>query len=115
MSPVACHASYSFMCQALRGFLVDVVESRDHDVVDTIAFRASATLYAMLLNHPIDEKGRCRSCRRSAAGFGRRRRRCRVHLLTGLHMLYSGDFLLSYVAGELGLDPIPRSLRQLAT
>lgn len=100
--------SYSRICQALRGFLVDAVESKDHATVNTIAFQASATLYSLLLDHPINEKGRCRSCPRSTTGFGRRQRRCRVHLLAGFHMLYSGDFLLSHMASELGVDPIPQ-------
>ncbi|MDQ2791675.1 MAG: hypothetical protein DLM60_14315 [Pseudonocardiales bacterium] len=82
--------------------------SGDRGAVRTVA-QASATLYVLLLEHPLDRRGRCPSCRPPAAVFGRRRRPCRIHLLTGFYLLYPGDFLLSYLAAELGLGPLALS------
>jgi hypothetical protein len=56
MSPDVWRTSYSLMCQALREFLLNVVESRDHRAAGTVAFQASATLYALLLDHALDRK-----------------------------------------------------------
>lgn len=71
--------------------------------IGSVPCRAVAALYLVLLNHPIDRRGRCRSCRRPGAVFGRRRRRCRVHGAAHLYLRESGEFLLSHLARELGM------------
>ncbi|MDQ3763306.1 MAG: hypothetical protein M3460_17250 [Actinomycetota bacterium] len=111
MSPTMSQTSYHLICQVLREFLVEVVKSRDRATVATIPFQASATLYALLLDHPPDRRGRCQSCRRPAAMIRRRRRRCQVYLMASFYLLYSGDSLLPHVAGELGLGQ-PGSIGQ---
>ncbi|HET9255522.1 MAG TPA: hypothetical protein VFO16_10005 [Pseudonocardiaceae bacterium] len=67
---------------------------------------ASAVLYLLLLSHPIDRRGRCRSCRRSGEMIGLRRRPCRVHLQAGYWLRHQpGEaLLLAQLADELGAD-----------
>lgn len=57
----------------------------------------------MLLAHPIDWRGRCRSCRRSGAVLGLRRRPCRVYIDAGFYLLASGELLRTHLVCELGL------------
>jgi hypothetical protein len=70
---------------------------------------ASAVLYLLLLDHPIDRRGRCRSCRRSGDIIGLRRRPCRIHLQASYWLLHqpSEALLLSQLAGELGAGIAP--------
>jgi hypothetical protein len=65
---------------------------------------ASAVLYLLLLDHPIDRRGRCRSCRRSGEVIGLRRRPCRIHLQASYWLLHQPgeELLLSQLANELG-------------
>ncbi|MGH3820776.1 MAG: hypothetical protein ACRDRE_24145, partial [Pseudonocardiaceae bacterium] len=67
--------------------------------------RAVATLYLLLKDHPIDPRGRCRSCRRPVAVFGSWRRRCRVHSKATLclHQLDEVLLLRLLLADDLGL------------
>ncbi|MDQ3762634.1 MAG: hypothetical protein M3460_13500 [Actinomycetota bacterium] len=73
--------SYALLCQKLRGVLVEKVQAGCGavDGIDSVLRRASAALYMLLMDHPVDRRGRCRSCRRPGAVFGFRRRHCRVH------------------------------------
>ncbi|MGH3899858.1 MAG: hypothetical protein ACRDTA_16755 [Pseudonocardiaceae bacterium] len=106
MSTSVCQTSYDLMCRVVRGVLRDGVQDGPdaEGGIGSIQFRASATLYELLLDHPIDRRGRCRSCRRTGAVLGRPRRRCRVYL-KARHWLHHPDvpFLLSQLASELGL------------
>jgi hypothetical protein len=70
---------------------------------------ASAVLYLLLLDHPIDRRGRCRSCRRSGEVIGLRRRPCRIHLQASYWLLHQpGEaLLLSQLASELGASIAP--------
>lgn len=75
--------------------------------IDSIEGRATAVLYTLLLQHPIDQRGRCRSCRGSLAIIGLRR--CRVHLAAHDWLLRQPDkaALLAHLARELGLGSVP--------
>lgn len=75
--------------------------------IDSIEGRATAVLYTLLLQHPIDQRGRCRSCRGATAMIGLRR--CRVHLTAHDWLLRQPDkaALLSRLARELGLGTVP--------
>jgi hypothetical protein len=73
--------SYEFMCKALCGVLADGVRAGlgAEEGIGSLRCRVSGALYALLLTHPVDERSRCRSCRRPGTVFGLRRRRCGVH------------------------------------
>ncbi|MBV9013801.1 MAG: hypothetical protein JO272_17480 [Pseudonocardiales bacterium] len=74
--------------------------------IDSIEGRAAAVLYTLLLQHPIDQRGRCRSCRGSGAIIGLRR--CRVHFTANDWLLLQPDraALLTHLACELGLGTV---------
>jgi hypothetical protein len=60
---------------ALRGVLLAAVESGPIAAggIDSIQRRACAVLYSLLMDHPVDQRGRCQSCRRPGVVFGFRR------------------------------------------
>jgi len=98
--------SYKLLCHALCGVLRDAVQSaRGGGVgVGSVACRAAATLYGLLLDHPVDRRGWCRSCRRPGEVLGLRRRRCRVQIKAHFYLHHPDDaFLLSHLASEVGL------------
>ncbi|MGH3833206.1 MAG: hypothetical protein ACRDRS_22695 [Pseudonocardiaceae bacterium] len=73
--------SYEFMCTMLCQVLAEGIRAGlGADGVGSVRCRVSGALYAVLKDHPVDERGRCRSCRRPGAVLGLRRRRCAVHL-----------------------------------
>lgn len=98
--------SYDLMCQTLREVLLAAVQAGPDaaDGIVSVQFRACAALYGLLLDHPVDEPGRCRSCRRPDALLGPRRRSCRVHIKAS-YWLRQLDvpLLMSQLANELGL------------
>jgi hypothetical protein len=98
---------YRLLVELLRRFLVAAVESGDPAQVCSVACQAVATMYILLLGHPVDRRGRCRSCRRPGAVVGLGRRRCRVFIGAGFYLLSSGEFLCSHLARELGLPGPP--------
>lgn len=109
MSTSAHQTSYQLLCQMLRGALRDTVRStRDGSGgISSVGCRAVAVLYGLLLDHPVDRRGRCRSCRRPGEVLGLRRRRCRVHRKTHFYLHHPDDaFLLGHLAREVGL-PAP--------
>ena len=105
MNPSVPQTSYRLLCEGLRRVLAGAVESGP-SAVGTIHSRAVAALYELLLNHPVDRRGRCRSCRRPGAVLGRARRRCRVRMAAAYWLHQPERFLLVHVARELGL-PVP--------
>ncbi len=66
----------------------------------SLRYRASAVLYLLLLEHPLDERGRCWSC----PGVLRwlRPRPCQIHLKASDWLLHHPDEALSHLARELG-------------
>ncbi|MDQ2883639.1 MAG: hypothetical protein M3Y48_21405 [Actinomycetota bacterium] len=103
--------SYRIICEELRGVLRQVVRAGPDAVegIGSIRCQASAVLYTLLLDHPIDRRGRCRSCRRPGAMVGLRRRPCRIHLRARYWLLHQPDqaLLLSHLAHELARSAAP--------
>ena len=105
VSPGARQTSHRLLCEMLRRVLADGVGAGTGGV-GSIEVRAVAALYGLLMDHPVDRRGRCRSCRRQGEVLGLRRRRCRVHRAAHFYLYHPDAFLLSHLAGELGL-PAP--------
>lgn len=104
--------SYAVACELLRQVLLDALSSRSDTErsIGSVRSRACAALYALLMDHPIDWWGRCRSCRRSGSLVGGRRRRCRVHIEVRYWLHQPDDtYLRTHVAAELGM-PLPSHL-----
>ena len=80
MSPNVHQTSHELLREALRGAMGAAVGSgRGDGGIGSIPWRASDTaLYALLGAHPVDRRGRCRSCHGLRALLGRGRRICRV-------------------------------------
>lgn len=107
--------SHALLREVLRGVLLAVIESRQRpdEGIDPDQWRACAVVHQLLSDHPIDRRGRCRSCRRRGDVLGRRRRRCQVHIAAHFYLHQPDDaFLLSHLVGELELaDPPPLAVR----
>jgi hypothetical protein len=107
-APTVHQVSYTLAGELLRGVLWDQVEPGPDSADEgaSVSWRACAALYALSRNHPIDRRGRCRSCRRPGAIVVPLRRRCQVHIET-CYWLHQPDdaFLLSHLAAELGIPP----------
>ena len=95
---------YGLLCEGLRGLLLDAVRVGPSAIggTDSAPCRAVAALYFLLAGHPVDRRGRCRSCRRPGAVFGRRWRRCRVYSEVSLWMYQPAEFVGTQLARELG-------------
>lgn len=97
--------SHRLVCEALR----ETVRAGPGAIegVGSIRYRASALLYLLLLQHPIDEHGRCRSCPGVMTGL--RARPCRIHFTASDWFLRYPDnaLLLSHLARELGTSRVP--------
>ena len=80
-SPSEHQAIYDVMYTALRQVLREGVQARPGaaEGLDSLFCRVSGALYALLMAHPIDRHGRCRSCRRPGSVLGRRRQDCVVY------------------------------------
>lgn len=67
--------------EALRGALLAALRPGpgSQEEIDSILHRAGATLYSLMADYPVNQRGRCRSCRGPGTVLGLRRRRCRVH------------------------------------
>ncbi|MGH3774717.1 MAG: hypothetical protein ACRDRR_03110 [Pseudonocardiaceae bacterium] len=100
--------SHRLVCDALR----QAVAAGPGAVsgIDSIRYRAAAVLYTLLLDHPLDRRGRCRSCRRSGAMIGPRRRPCRIHLRASYWLLHQPDAAAAHrhLADALGAAPDSR-------
>ncbi|MBV8994046.1 MAG: hypothetical protein JO115_11085 [Pseudonocardiales bacterium] len=107
--PSECEISYALLCQRLRGALENaVLVGHGADGIGSVPCQASAALYMLLMGHPVDRRGRCRSCRRSGAVLGFRRCRCRVYGETRFWLLQQpAEFLHSRLVCELGLTDRP--------
>jgi hypothetical protein len=80
-SPSEHQAIYDVMYTALRQVLREGVQASPGaaEGLDSLFCRVSGALYALLMAHPIDRHGRCRSCRRPGSVLGRRRQDCLVY------------------------------------
>ncbi|MGH3899538.1 MAG: hypothetical protein ACRDTA_15110 [Pseudonocardiaceae bacterium] len=99
------------VCQELRDALRAAVEPGPGAAggIESIQCRASAALYQLLMDHPVDLRGRCRSCRRPGAVLALRRRLCRVHIKADYWLHQPAEFLHSLLAHELGLTDLPNA------
>ncbi len=88
------------LCRTLRTVLVDGVRAGG---IGSVPLRACVVLYGLLLEHPVDQWGRCRSCRRPGSVFGARWRQCRVHGKATLYLHRFDEVLLLSLLAELGL------------
>ncbi|MGH3719671.1 MAG: hypothetical protein ACRDRI_12710 [Pseudonocardiaceae bacterium] len=98
-----CHR---LVCEALR----ETVRAGPGSLgrVGSIRYRASAVLYLLLLEHPIDWRGRCRSC--PGILIGLRPRPCQIHVRASDWLLHhSNEALLSHLAREFGAGSVPSS------
>lgn len=105
--------THRLVCEALRGVLRPLAQAGPDavDEIGSILYRVSAVVYTLLLDHPIDRRGRCRSCRRPGAIVGLRRRPCRIYLKASYWLLRQpdGPILFSHLADDLGLGTAPAS------
>jgi hypothetical protein len=104
--------SHRLVCDALREVLRQTPQAGPGVAgeIDSIRYRACAVLYSLLLDHPLDQRGRCRCCRRSGAMIGPRRRPCRIHLRASYWLLRQPKETLRpfwHLADELGLGAVP--------
>ncbi|MGH3719614.1 MAG: hypothetical protein ACRDRI_12420 [Pseudonocardiaceae bacterium] len=96
--------SHRLVCEALR----ETVRAGPGALgrVGSIRYRASAVLYLLLLEHPIDRRGRCRSC--FSVLIGLRPRPCRIHVRASDWLLHHSDeALLPHLAREFGAGNVP--------
>lgn len=105
--------SHRLVCDELRGILRRAAQTGPGAVegVDSMLYRVSAVLYLLLLDHPIDRRGRCRSCRRPGARIALRRRSCLINLRAGYWLLRQPNeaMLLAPLADQLGLGTASRA------
>jgi len=100
-------ASHGLLCDELREWLSSAVEPGGsvQDGSEPTQWRAGAVVYSLLRDHAIDRKGRCRLCRRPSAIFGRRRRRCQVHIAANFYLRQPDQFVRSHLSFELQAPP----------
>ena len=113
--PTVDQTSYRLIGDALRGLLCKAVQAGPGAVegIGSVQYQASAVLYTLLRDHSIDQRGRCRSCRRPGAIVTLRRQPCRIYLRASYWMLWQpAEALLSHLAAELETDPVPHPVRQ---
>jgi hypothetical protein len=101
MSASVHQTSYDLMCRVLR----DAVQAGPGAAggIGIVEWRAVAALYLLLVDHPIDQRGRCRSCRRLGAVFGLRWRCCRVYVKAALWLRQPEEVLQRLLTHELGV------------
>ena len=109
--PTVYETTYNLLREVLCDVLRAAVGS-DRGVgrwTNSVPWRACAALYWLLESHPVDRRGRCRSCRRPGAVLGRARRRCQVRV-TASYWLHQPDeqLLLRLLAHELE-QGVPRT------
>lgn len=104
MSPSALQVN-----EALRGTLLAAMRPAPdaQEEIDSILHRAGATLYSLMADHQVNQRGRCRSCRRPGAVLGLRRRRCRVHGKAQMWLSLPAELLRSLLVGELNQTSVP--------
>jgi hypothetical protein len=103
MSPNAYQTEHGLLCEMLRGFLVSEVQSScGPGGCGRVGGGAGAALYSLLAAHPVDRRGRCRSCR-SAGWLGRRRQVCLVFVKAHFWLRQPTHIVLAHLTGELGL------------
>jgi hypothetical protein len=104
MSPPVHQTEHGLLCEVLRGFLIGtVVSSRGADGCGRAGYGAGAALYSLLAAHPVDGRGRCRSCR-GRRWWGRRRQVCLVFLTAHYWLRQPSHIVQAHLVAELGID-----------
>lgn len=98
MSSNVHQTSYELLRETLRDALAAAAGSGRGGIGSTTC-RASAALYALLGEHPVDRRGRCRCCRGPWAL--RWCRVCRVLVAARFYLYQPEDLLLRLLASEL--------------
>ncbi len=104
MSRNVHQTSHELLRETLRDALAAAPGS-GRDGIGSLTCRASAALYALLGEHPVDQRGRCRSCRGPHAL--RWRRACRVLAAARFYLCQPEDMLLRLLASELAQHATP--------
>ena len=117
MSPNVHQTSHELLREALREALrgamgAAVGSERGDGGIGSIPWRASAALDALLGAHPVDRRGRCRSCHGLRALLGRGRRICRVLVVARFYLYQPKDILLGLLASELHQHATPPSAQK---
>ncbi|HSL08652.1 MAG TPA: hypothetical protein VK887_11875 [Pseudonocardiaceae bacterium] len=103
MSPNAYQSEHDQLREMLRRFLVAEVQSPRG--CGQVGCGAGAALDSLLAAHPVDQRGRCRSCRHSGL---LRRGVCRVYVKAHYWLRQPTDRMQAHLAAELGVDvPAP--------
>jgi hypothetical protein len=99
--------SHAAMCALLQQVLKDAVQSGTDTAagIDSVACRATAGLYALLINHLIDRRGRCQLCR--SRGWWGRRRVCLVFRKAHYWLRQHPGHLPAHLASEWEIDLLP--------
>lgn len=101
--------THGLLQAVLRDALLDVVGSA-HGLqsIGRVGFGACAGLYSLLAAHPVDRRGRCRSCR-GPGWLGYRRQVCMVFQKAHYWLRQPAPRLQAHLASELGVDlpPVP--------
>ncbi|MGH3795694.1 MAG: hypothetical protein ACRDSP_12470 [Pseudonocardiaceae bacterium] len=106
--PSVHQTTHAMVRRELRAGLLDAAGRAGSGGLGSVVYRAAAGLYALLLEHPVDRRGCCCSCRRPGAMVGRRRRRCRVYPVARYWLHQPGTArLVSRLVAELGLSLPP--------
>ena len=98
---------HDLLREMLRRFLVaEMQSSRDAGQCVRVVWGAVAALDSLLAAHPVDRRGRCRSCQRP--GWLRRRRWvCMVYVEARYWLRQPTHRVQAHLASELGMDPAP--------
>ncbi len=107
MSSNAHQTSYELLREALHRALAAAVGSGCDGGMGSTPCRAIAALYALLGDHQVDRRGRCRCCRGLRALPGRRRRVCRILIAARFYLYQPEDMLLRLLASELHQHATP--------
>lgn len=102
MSPTGYQIEHGLLCDVLRSFLVGEVQAaRGASRCGRVGCGAGAALYSLLAAHPVDQRGRCRSCRGS--GWLGRRRVCMVLRKARYWLRQPSHRVITHLASELGV------------
>ncbi len=108
---------HGLLREMLRRFLLAEVQSScDAGRCGRVVCGAVAALDSLLAAHPLDRRGRCRSCQRPG-WLGRRRRVCMVYVEARYWLWQPTHRVRDHLASELGVDlaPVPEAADPEAT
>lgn len=104
MNPNAHQTEHGLLRELLGSFLVAELESSSGaGGCRWVGCGAGAALYSLLAAHPVDRRGRCRSCR-STGWLGRRRQVCSVFQKAHYWLRQPTHQVQAHLASELGVD-----------